>query len=490
MASCAGHTLRAADPDRPVTFPKDHAAHPDAQTELWHFHGHATDREGRRYDWFLGFVTQHTDLDSVLGIPVRWFIDPFQVAYLTVADRSRGTFFVRERHNFPDVWVASTDPTRLSLRHGSWSAREDAGDYLLSATSSANGIELRLRPEKPPSLLGDRGYLYVPPRSSNDYYSMQRMTSTGTITIDGQEMPTTGLAWFKHEWGFMVDDQILGFVWFGAQLSSSVELEIGLILDQASNAAEGSFASIREADGRLTQLRIETIGIAEGGETWRSPVTDTVYPVSWRLTIPGRGTLTLNAHVPQQEMIVFPANIWAGSLEVTGSFDGARVEGDAFAEVVGLDAPFGRGLLRTGKPAELPPDPLPRFVAAISSGSSSVEPEPSRPLELTSVEALTSTVAAATIEPTRALFALRCATCHGPSGRGDGVVAASLLPRPRNFEDQKWQSSIPDAQMRMVISRGGSSIGLSPAMPPHADLSPTEVDALVRLIRKWGPDHE
>src|SRR5262245_2085275 len=35
----------------------------------------------------------------------------------------------------------------------------------------------------------------------------------------------------------------------------------------------------------------------------------------------------------------------------------------------------------------------------------------------------------------RQLFATVCATCHGPTGQGDGQAAASLNPKPRNYTD-------------------------------------------------------
>jgi hypothetical protein len=93
------------------------------------------------------------------------------------------------------------------------------------------------------------------------------------------------------------------------------------------------------------------IELHETGETWRSPRTDTVYPTSWAIWIPQRNAaLSLKAVAPAQEMVVFPANLWAGTLDARGTFDGQEVTGNCFAEVVGLDEPFGRDLVRTGRP--------------------------------------------------------------------------------------------------------------------------------------------
>jgi predicted secreted hydrolase len=350
LCTCA-HTLRGANPDVPVSLPEDHAAHGDAQSEWWHFHGHVTDAEGRRYDWFLAFVKQHTDLDSVLLLPVRWFVDPFEVAYFTVTERDTGKFHVREKHAYPDVWAAHASEDRMALRHDSWKATMlPDGSMKISARTLDTKLEMRLRGLKPPALLGKDGYLEVPPRSSHYYYSIPRMSAEGTISIDGDARKVEGLGWFKHEWGFMYSDHVKGWVWFGVQLSSGQELEIGLIFDRDWNLADGSFAVVEEKDGAVTPIVVREMEVKELGDTWRSPRTDTVYPTSWLLTIPGRGSLALRATVEGQEMVVFPANLWAGGLEVEGVFDGVPVTGDCFTEVVGLDEPFGRSLLRSGRP--------------------------------------------------------------------------------------------------------------------------------------------
>ena len=351
-ASCA-HTLRGANPEVGVSLPEDHAAHGDAQSEWWHFHGHVTDAQGRRYDWFLAFIKQHTDLDSVLWLPVRWFVDPFQVALYTLTDRSAGKFHVAEKHAYPDTWTADASGERMALRHGSWSAqRSDDGTMTLAARSRTTSLELALRPLKAPALLGKDGYLHVPPRSSHYYYSIPRMVADGTITVDGDVRAVSGLGWFKHEWGFLYADDVAGWVWFGVQLASGEELEIGLIFDEQSNLVDGSFAVVEERDGKVTPIRVRELEVKESGDTWRSPRTGTVYPIGWLLEIPGRGSLALEAAVAGQEMVVFPVNLWAGGLTVEGVFDGQPVTGECFAEVVGLDEPFGRNLLRSGRPTK------------------------------------------------------------------------------------------------------------------------------------------
>jgi|AMFO01.1.fsa_nt_gi Cytochrome c. len=86
------------------------------------------------------------------------------------------------------------------------------------------------------------------------------------------------------------------------------------------------------------------------------------------------------------------------------------------------------------------------------------------------------------------IYKTRCASCHGPDGRGDGPAAAALNPKPRNFHDQKWQASVTDKQIEKVIVDGGAAIGKSPLMTANPDLKskPEVVSALRQYIRDLG----
>lgn len=87
----------------------------------------------------------------------------------------------------------------------------------------------------------------------------------------------------------------------------------------------------------------------------------------------------------------------------------------------------------------------------------------------------------------RALLEQRCALCHGQSGRADGIMSASLVPRPRDLSDPTWQRSVTDEQIAKVILHGGPAIGQSPIMPANPDLAkkPLVVEELVRLLRSF-----
>ena len=79
-------------------------------------------------------------------------------------------------------------------------------------------------------------------------------------------------------------------------------------------------------------------------------------------------------------------------------------------------------------------------------------------------------------EEMKQLYAQRCLGCHGPSGEGDGPIAA-LLPSPvPDFRDTIKQKSV--IQIRHVIKKGK---GIMPAFEPA--LQKYEIQDMVRFVR-------
>lgn len=77
-----------------------------------------------------------------------------------------------------------------------------------------------------------------------------------------------------------------------------------------------------------------------------------------------------------------------------------------------------------------------------------------------------------------------CASCHGITGRGDGVAAAGLMPKPRDLADREYLSKLSDEHLFKVISEGGSSVGISALMPPwHSILTKQDINNVISHIR-------
>ena len=81
----------------------------------------------------------------------------------------------------------------------------------------------------------------------------------------------------------------------------------------------------------------------------------------------------------------------------------------------------------------------------------------------------------------KALFTRNgCAVCHGPDGRGDGQIAATLEPPPRDFRDPAaFKNGHSKAAIARTIEKGmpGTS------MPGYRHLSAEEREQIAAYIR-------
>jgi mono/diheme cytochrome c family protein len=82
-------------------------------------------------------------------------------------------------------------------------------------------------------------------------------------------------------------------------------------------------------------------------------------------------------------------------------------------------------------------------------------------------------------------FQTTCAACHGAEGKGDGVAAAALDPKPRNLSDAAYVSTLTDEHLYKVISEGGAAVGLSPMMAAWGGtLSEQDIWNVIAYIRQ------
>jgi mono/diheme cytochrome c family protein len=91
----------------------------------------------------------------------------------------------------------------------------------------------------------------------------------------------------------------------------------------------------------------------------------------------------------------------------------------------------------------------------------------------------------------KAKYDMFCATCHGPGGKGDGPVGASLNPKPRDFSKGEFKFDTDgdgkpgtDADLKNVVKNGGGAYGGSAMMAPWgATLSEADLANVVAFVR-------
>jgi mono/diheme cytochrome c family protein len=73
---------------------------------------------------------------------------------------------------------------------------------------------------------------------------------------------------------------------------------------------------------------------------------------------------------------------------------------------------------------------------------------------------------------------MKCPSCHGHQGSGDGFFSGGLEPKSVDFSSAEVMGAIPDAQLKDAIRNGKGGV-----MPGYARFSDHQVTELVRYIR-------
>jgi mono/diheme cytochrome c family protein len=82
------------------------------------------------------------------------------------------------------------------------------------------------------------------------------------------------------------------------------------------------------------------------------------------------------------------------------------------------------------------------------------------------------------------LYATYCASCHGETGKGDGMAAGSLPVKPADHTSGNVMNQLNDKFLLDIISKGGAAVGKSTFMPSWGgSLNEKQVRDIVAYIR-------
>lgn len=111
-------------------------------------------------------------------------------------------------------------------------------------------------------------------------------------------------------------------------------------------------------------------------------------------------------------------------------------------------------------------------------------PAPAPPAEAPAPAPAPAAGAKGDAEAGKALYAIYCATCHGPRGAGDGPLAASLDPKPAHHDDGAYMNGLSDEHLFRVIKEGGAAVSKSPMMAAWGrTLSDDQIRDVVAFVR-------
>ncbi len=337
-------------------FPADHGVHEGFRTEWWYYTGNLADADGRRYGFQLTFfrtrLTPPGALTAGDASASAWRTPHLYLAHMAVTDIDGGTHRFAEDTARGALGLAGVetkgDTVIVRVKH--WTARLATDRHELRANAESMGVDLTLVPEKPPVAHGSEGYSRKGdrPDQASCYYSMTRLTASGTVSVDGSPVTVNGLAWMDHEYSTApLDETLVGWDWFSLQLDDGTDLMLYRLRKGDGGAHSASSGTIVNPLGEAVSLRAEDFSLSPL-DHWKSPNTGARYPVRWRLDIPSLGmTLDVSAPVAAQEMRTGRSTgvvYWEGSVMATGIAGEKPVQGRGYLEMTGYAGAFNAPL--------------------------------------------------------------------------------------------------------------------------------------------------
>lgn len=340
--------FRQAEHGYRYQFPDDHGSHDEYRTEWWYYTGHLTSEEGTAFGYELTFFRQAMTQAHADTHPSRWSIRHLYLAHAALSDPTQRRFRYAEKVSRAGIGKAGADTGRLNVWIDRWSAEESPlhDQYHLRAASAEFSFDLQLHPEKEPVVHGVGGISRKgnEPGQASHYYSMTRLRTEGTLTVEGRTQTVHGLSWMDHEFGSgqLGKDQV-GWDWFSIQLDDRSELMFYLLRRTDGTADPVSSGTWVQPDGTSYALSASDVQV-EVLDQWTSPMSGARYPNRWRLTVPSRRlSLAVAPTMPNQELITersTQVTYWEGSVTVTGRSSETSVKGRGYVELTGYARPF------------------------------------------------------------------------------------------------------------------------------------------------------
>ncbi len=353
FAHASTTAFQSAEPGYRYSFPRDHGAHPVFRTEWWYYTGHLQTASGRTFGYELTFFRRGMPPEDVKTLPSRWSVTQLYLAHFAVTDVAAGTFTFSEKVSREGLGKAGADESGLHVWIDDWKAASSDGQaasHQLFARDGHAALSLTLEPAKPPVIHGTEGISRkgAAPGQASHYYSLTRLTTTGSLRIGADTFPVTGTSWMDHEFGSAdLSPDVVGWDWFSLQLDDATELMLYRLRRADGTSEPASSGTVIDADGTTRHLTLGDFSVRSAG-TWTSPASKATYPQQWHVDVPSLHlSLDVVPVMADQELRTARSTqvtYWEGAVTVTGSRNDRPVRGRGYVELTGYAEQLTRKL--------------------------------------------------------------------------------------------------------------------------------------------------
>ncbi len=338
VAASSALGFARADAPRIFRFPADYGPHLAYRTEWWYFTGNLHTAGGRRFGYELSLFRIALSPKA----PSRrshWASNQIYMAHFAYTDVQGKRFRYFQRFERAAIGLAGAKAKPFRVWVDNWGVETLHGDkppWRLHASADGANLELDLTPLSAPILQGDRGLSRKSAAAGNAsyYYSLPRLATRGTFTLNGQTFSVDGLSWMDREWSTSaLATNEVGWDWFGLQLSDGSDLMFYRLRHNDGSIDPFSQGSLVDAQGHIERLSAKDVRVTVLSH-WRSPHGG-IYPAGWRLVIARLHlALTVTPVLSDQELDV-AVRYWEGAVNVRGRRGDAPISGTGYVELTG-----------------------------------------------------------------------------------------------------------------------------------------------------------
>lgn len=351
-SSAAAARFKVAEPGRRFSFPKDHGSHAEFKIEWWYFTGNLAS-DGKELGYELTFFRRGVDAPAAAENPSRWAVKDLYFAHFALTDGEGKRFYSTDQISREAIGKAGAKEDRLEVWIDRWrAAQAEDGTIRLQAEGAPAGarwaIDLTLSPDKPPVIQGTDGISRKggEPGQASHYISYTRLSTRGTVSIDGKARPVSGLSWMDHEFSSsMLNKNQAGWDWFAIQLDDRREVMLYQIRTIDGKKDPFSGGTLIAPDGTARHLPADAFTLTPLRH-WKSRASGADYPVGWKIEIPSEAlSLTSEPVLDPQELITSKSTrvaYWEGASRFRGTRQGNPIAGKGYVELTGYDKPFGK----------------------------------------------------------------------------------------------------------------------------------------------------
>ena len=322
---------------RALEFPRDHGAHPEFRTEWWYITGWLRTADARDLGFQITFFRSRTRIgdDNPSAFAPRQLV----FAHAAIADAGVRRLVHDQRSARAGFGLAHAVEGTTDVRIDDWSLVLGGSVYRTRIAARDFALDLEFAPNQPILVQGEGGVSRKGPgpNQASYYYSRPHLAVSGTVERGGKRDSVAGSAWLDHEWSteYLAADGA-GWDWVGLNLADGGALMAFRIRAKAG----GDFwagGALRSADGRVRVFAPQEIGF-EPLRRWRSPRSETDYPVAMRVRA-GAVELVLEPLMDDQELDSRGSTgtiYWEGAVIARV---GERIAGRGYLELTGYWKP-------------------------------------------------------------------------------------------------------------------------------------------------------